>query len=638
MTPATAGQTATRRRANTVRERNDLPATSPDTDPGYPRTGQDWAAWLRDAHHAQLPGDPLPSSGDAKTAWAALTHLARREGFTVERANCAGADGFTTWRNRKIQIRPDTPPAQAVIALAHQLGHVLLHGQIARLEPSASVPCSGIRRVEADSVAYLAATYIGIDAAVITFPHVTSWAGTDPRAHPAATIQAVTTRILAATATITARFEAADLGPEQLPPPGRPTSRRETSQPVEPLIPEGDHARIHNDATRFFRSQLPDSWVPGYLARRGLPAVVQDQWQAGCAPAGWDTLTRHLTAAGYPETLIEAVGLARRSRRGTLIDTFRDRAMLPIRTPDGTITAFIGRANEHARPGTPKYLNSPGNSHYSKSQILFGLWEARDALASGARPVIVEGPLDAIAVTTAGQGTHVGVAPCGTALTASHIAALAQTANLRATGITVAFDPDDAGQRAAVRACHLLAPVTDKMAAARLPAGQDPAQILANSGPAALAAALTANTRPLPDLVTDTIALQWRSRLDYAEGQIGALRAAAPLIAALPPAHVARQVARLAAFLRLDHATVTQAVTDALTTLISTQAADTGPKATTPRAELRGPPSTAARATHSNHPISVQEDTKAGTQTSLASALTSRAATDRESARRRMRR
>ena len=131
-----------------------------------------------------------------------------------------------------------------------------------------------------------------------------------------------------------------------------------------------------------------------------------------------------------PTSSSKPAGLARRSRRGTLIDTFRDRAMLPIRSTDGTIIAFIGRAADHAAPGTPKYLNSPATSVYHKGEILFGLWEARDALASGVRPVIVEGPLDAIAVTTAGHGKYVGVAPCGTALTAHHTAALARVGRL----------------------------------------------------------------------------------------------------------------------------------------------------------------------------------------------------------------
>ena len=181
---------------------------------------------------------------------------------------------------------------------------------------------------------------------------------------------------------------------------------------------------------------MPGSWVPGYLASRGLSAAVQDPWLAGYAPAAWDALTSHLRAAGYSDMVIEASGLARRSRRGTLIDTFRDRAMLPIRSADGTIIAFIGRAAEHADPGVPKYLNSPSTALYNKSEVLFGLWEARDALASGARPVIVEGPLDAIAVTTAGHGRYVGVAPCGTNFTAHQAAALAQAADLRTSGVT----------------------------------------------------------------------------------------------------------------------------------------------------------------------------------------------------------
>jgi hypothetical protein len=206
-----------------------------------------------------------------------------------------------------------------------------------------------------------------------------------------------------------------------------------------------------------------------------------------------------------------------------------------------------------------------------KGEVLFGLGEARDTLAHGARPVIVEGPLDAIA---AGQGRYAAIAACGTALTARHAAALGQAADLHKTGVTVAFDPDEAGRRAAVRAYHLLVPLTHKLAAVTFPAGQDPAQILADTGPAALAEALARCARPLPDLIINAELRRWTSRLlHYPEGQIAALRAAAPLIAAMPPAHVARQVSRLAAVLRLDHATVTEAVTGALTTLVSDQAA-----------------------------------------------------------------
>jgi DNA primase len=329
-------------------------------------------------------------------------------------------------------------------------------------------------------------------------------------------------------------------------------------------IPRAQLARANQAAAQFFRGRLAASWVPGYLTRRGFGAATQRDWQAGYAPGGWDVLTRHLRALGYPATVIQAAGLAHRSRRGTLIDTFRDRAMLPIHGPGGVIAAFIGRAPDHAPPDVPKYINSPATSLYRKREVLFGLYEARQLLAHGARPVIAEGPLDAIAITTTGAGQFAGVAPCGTALTGEHIAALARACDLRSAGAVVAFDPDTAGRKAAVTAYHLLIPHTDTVAAAVLPNGKDPAQVLYDHGPEALAQTLAENSRPLADLVIDTEVDRWSRWLGYAEGQINALRAAAPLIAAMPSAHVARQVARLAHRLGLDYPTVVEAVIDTL--------------------------------------------------------------------------
>ena len=554
-------------KGNAVTEQPSTTATAGKALPAKPHPPQVWANWLQRVA-AQGLGQAPTSAADPDAAWTALTHLARRKGFTVERAHCADADGFTTWRNKRIRIRPDARPAEAVTALAHQLGHVLLHGQIANLEPSGTVPCTGILKVEADSVAYLTAIHIGINDPAITFPRVSSWAGTDPRAQPGTTTRAATSRIHTAAATITGHLKSAQVTA------ARPTTVASARSPrkgqhAASTVPANELIRANSTAAEFFRSHMTGSWVPDYLARRGLSRDIQDHWLAGHAPASWDALTCHLRDAGYPDAVIEASGLARRSQIGTLIDTFRDRAMFPIRSPNGTIVAFIGRAAEHAAPTVPKYLNSPATSLYNKSQVLFGLWEARDVLANGARPVITEGPLDAIAVTIADQGTLAGVSPCGTAFSTRHAAALNQAADLPSVGVTVAFDPDKAGRRAAIHAYHQLIPLTDKLAAATLPPGHDPAKILADSGPDALATILTDHRRPLPDLVINTEVASWSRRLSYPEGQIHALRAAAPLIAAMPPAHVARQVARLAAILRLDHATVTEAVTDALTELIA---------------------------------------------------------------------
>jgi DNA primase len=220
----------------------------------------------------------------------------------------------------------------------------------------------------------------------------------------------------------------------------------------------------------------------------------------------------------------------------------------------------------------PNYVNSPRTCLYHKGDMLFGLWEARQAMAAGARPVIVEGPFDAIAMTTACTGRCAGVAPCGTTLTSEQVRTLSQVTDLGSTGVMVAFDSDAAGRRAAIRAYHLLIPYTDKVWAVALPPGEDPAQVFTEHGRSALAEIAT-HPHPLADLVTDAIVDRWSRWLEYPEGQINALRATAPVIAAMPVPHVARQVARLAHRLGLDYATVTEAATDVLPQVIAKTAA-----------------------------------------------------------------
>jgi len=325
-----------------------------------------------------------------------------------------------------------------------------------------------------------------------------------------------------------------------------------------------DLLAVHDIAARFYQQRLPGSWAQDYLRHRGFGDGVQERWQAGYAPAAWDALTRHLRQAACQDALILAAGLARRSRRGTLIDTFRDRVMLPVRAANGRIVAFTGRAGGHAGSAVPRYLNSPGTAVYSKSRILFGLAEAGNALAAGAVPVIAEGPLDVLAVASAGAGRYAPVAPCGTALTAGHVAALDRACDLGSTGVLVAFDADLAGRRAAVSAYHLLGPAAGRVGAVAFPPGTDPAQVLRERGPAGLADVLERRRMPLADLVVNAEIVRWKRWLAYDEGRIGALRAIAPVIAAMPPPDVARQVSRLAARLRLDSAAVTEAVTSAL--------------------------------------------------------------------------
>ncbi len=331
--------------------------------------------------------------------------------------------------------------------------------------------------------------------------------------------------------------------------------------------------------------------MPGYLASRGFEPDTWRWWGLGYAPATWTELTAHLRDLGFTDPAIRAAGLAKRSARGFLIDMFRDRVMFPVRSPDGTVAGFIGRAPPGTGTSVPVYLNSPTTALYRKGRVLFGLCEGQPAVAAGARLVITEGPLDAMAITAAAPARYAGVALCGTALTAAQARLLAagsgpplhpglrfppgpplhpglrQRCTVHAADMLVAFDGDRAGRLATVRAYRLLRQVTDDLIAVSFPSGSDPAGYFRDHGGAALEALLDTSGCPLTDLVIDAIIAEFDRWLEFTDGRFGALRAVAPVIASLPSGHVARQVARVAERLDLTYAEVTEAVTTALSDL-----------------------------------------------------------------------
>jgi DNA primase len=516
---------------------------------------------------AQTSGPPaaargaLPAApGEAPAGLCnGLRWLARREGYAVEQEQGAPADGVTFWTPRRIRVPPGPADAKTAWALAHQVGHVLAEGTSLHQpgQTTSGTACSGVRKAVADAVAFTIFTRYGIPA-----PHQpaspAAWAGTDPRAQPAAAILAAGERATAAAARIASHLDtilpggapapgqAAEAAParQQAPRQGEHeavTARRPPVRPAEPPEPDERAVSILRDAGAFYVGLLDGSWTPAYLRSRGIGEDAARTWQIGCAPASWTTLTDHLRAAGYADEEIEAAGLARRSSRGTLIDHFRDRVMLPVRDPLGRIAGYTGRARPGSPAGVPRYINSPQTSLYRKGDLLFGLWETRQALASGAVPVITEGPFDAIAVTIAGAGRYAGLAPCGTALTDRQVILLRRSCNLTSTRVLVAFDDDPAGRKAAIRAFGLLRPATSALASARL-AGRDPAQILQESGPQALREILTTATEPLLRVVTDAEIAQWDNRMGDTEGPIRAMRAAAGVLAGLLPASAARHL------------------------------------------------------------------------------------------------
>jgi DNA primase len=527
-----------------------------------------WRDAARVAHVWDLPqttGQPLaipvglPPPGHARTGLhEALCWLARREGFAVEQEHGAPADGTTFWAARRIRLPANAGEDQAVWALAHQLGHILLrHGE--GLPPGTTTSgCAGVRKAEADSVAFIVCSRHGV-AVTRELAHPASWVGSDPRAQPTEAILAAGQRITTAAASITRhtgrllRGDDPTQPTESATPPaavradanvpaGAKITPRAAAEP--PPGPSPRARRVLQHAQDFYATQTAASWVPAYLEGRGISAAVARDWEFGYAPAGWTALTDHLRRLDHGDEEIEAAGLAKPSARGTLIDRFRDRVMLPVHDERGRLAGFIGRAHPNAGPDVPKYLNSPETSGFRKGSLLFGLHRAHPALVQGAIPVIVEGPFDAIAVNLADPGGHAGLAPCGTALTNQQAALLSQAADLSCTGILVAFDGDTAGRKAATRAYGILRPYTWKLQSLTLNA-TDPAQIMQQDGPAALRAILHQHREPLTAMVIDTHLEGWERHLSHVDGRFRAMRSAASLIAGLLPPDIAAQVREL---------------------------------------------------------------------------------------------
>jgi len=523
---------------------------------------------------SQTSGQAVPASngtpqpGEAPPGlWDALCWLARREGFAVEREHGCPDDGATMWTARRIRVRPGLSGQAAAWALAHQLGHVLLHNVAGYPPGTTTSGCAGVRRAEADSVAFIVCARHGITAGhALAYP--AAWAGSDPRAQPGAVILATGERITTAAAHITRHLDrilrgkdpgpaaaarqdttpsrsAADSQPEAA---ASRTDARNTQPAAAGQLPEPSEStrRVLADAGSFYAGQLTGSWAPAYLHARGLSDAAARDWGIGYAPAGWTALTDHLRGLGHDDDAIQAAGLARRSSRGTLIDHFRDRVVLPLHDEHGALAGFIGRAHPDTGPDVPKYLNSPETAAYRKGELLFGLRQARPCLAQGATPVIVEGPFDAMAVTIADPGHHAGLAPCGTALTSRQATVLSRAADLPRTGILVAFDPDAAGRKAAIRAHGILLPLTGKLQSVLL-ASKDPAEVLQQDGPEALRTILREQVQPLSALVIDTSIEAWGRRLRDLDGPLLAMRSTAALIAGLLPLQAVDDLLRLAA-------------------------------------------------------------------------------------------
>jgi DNA primase len=301
---------------------------------------------------------------------------------------------------------------------------------------------------------------------------------------------------------------------------------------------------LNKVAAAFYREVLadPKRGAPGraYLDQRGVSAETADRFQLGYAPADWGALADHLKARRCDLELAVRLGLvANRPRAGGYYDRNRDRLVCPVIVPGGEVVGFSSRvvgaaespADGHDPP--PKYINSPESTVYKKSKNLFGLAQAREAMAAQKRAVLVEGNFDVITLHQAGFCEV--VAPLGTALTPEQIGVLKRLTER----VVLLYDGDRAGYKATMHALQLCTEADVEVLIARRPGharsggagplsdGVDPDSLVASGGAAQLREAVDRAQGGVEFFVNEV----WGKARANADARARALEDAARLIA-----------------------------------------------------------------------------------------------------------
>ncbi len=315
---------------------------------------------------------------------------------------------------------------------------------------------------------------------------------------------------------------------------------------------------MHREAQAFFVKQLETTAegkaARAYLEDRGLNAEAIARFGIGYAPSGGDALLRYLKQK-YPEKLLVDSGLVSRDQSGRLFDRFRRRITFAIANESGKVVAFGCRA---LGDDLPKYLNSPETPIYSKSNVLYFMDRAKDAIRRQDFAVLVEGYMDAIAVARAGINNV--VASCGTSLAEPQIKLLGRFTKR----VIVNYDPDAAGQAATERSISLLLEQDFEMRVLALPAigdkKADPDLFIREKGAEAYIKAL----KESPPYVDYLIARARQMDLTTGEGKLRALNFLMPYLQKIPNRLLRSEWAtRISQQLRIDEPVLRAALSKA---------------------------------------------------------------------------
>jgi DNA primase len=332
-----------------------------------------------------------------------------------------------------------------------------------------------------------------------------------------------------------------------------------------------------------------------YLRSRGLDEATLREYRVGYSPSRWDRVLVASRQAGYTEEELLATGLAQRGREGRgVFDRFRGRVMFPLADLRGRVRGFGARAM--SPDSRPKYLNTSDNALFHKGEIVYGADLARAPAAKAGRVVLVEGYTDVVALRQA--GVPEAVCSMGTALTVQQIDVLAKLA----PKVLLCQDPDAAGQEAVDRGRLSLIEHNKRrrgtsvdFRVVRLPAGQDPADVVQAQGGEAMR-----------DLLSNAVAVEHYLVLRALEGDVTstegrdiALSAAADAIAPLSPSVLRSELIQLVSDrLNVSASLVESVIADPARRRAAAEAARAAARAGMPREPSGAVRHAAARATH----------------------------------------
>lgn len=274
-------------------------------------------------------------------------------------------------------------------------------------------------------------------------------------------------------------------------------AEREAEAARESLYAVNDMAMKHFEHTLESTADGRDIGL-AYFTERGLNEATIKKFHLGYSLEKGDDLYRAAIAAGFDERYLIETGLCVKQDSGRVYDRFRGRVIYPVHSLSGRVVAFGGRTLKKEKT-VAKYVNSPESAIYSKSRELYGMYQARSAIARAKKCILVEGYMDVLSMHQAGVENV--VASSGTALTEGQVAMIKRFSN----SVTLMYDSDAAGIKAALRGVNMFIAAGLELKLVLLPPGDDPDSFAQSHTSTEVEQYIADNEQDLIGFMTDTL-------------------------------------------------------------------------------------------------------------------------------------